>query len=250
MIRLRTSPDTQLQVPFVSKALEGFDLIDILSDNSQIRPRMIDLQSSAGSWLDVANQNETVNIFGSGFGDLIAPVKSAIPTSCGQHMPVPEGLDYLAAPLYVLKDISFRHRTRKDGSVSLGDSTYWVDPETCLSKCLCLAQNSRKCVVSLSQLHSLPVSFCKKRQSYAGGDIFTSNPLGAVIFGNKPSWLAQKKLGKRKKQSDGQEGRNTRPRGSDSGVDLGASSSSGIASSPSHSQPSFEDSGISEQNSV
>ena len=250
VIKLRTSPDTQLQVLFVSKALEGFDLIDILSDNSQIRPRMIDLQSSAGSWLDIVNQNETVNIFGSGFGDLIVPVKSATPTACSQHLPVPERLDYLAAPLYVLKDIALRHRTRKDGSVSLGNSTYWVDPETCLSKCPCPTQNGRKCVVSLSQLHSLPVSFCKKRNPCGGGDIFSLHPLGAVIFGAKPNWLTRKKLGKRKQQSADQEGRITRPRGSDSGVDLGPASSSGIVSSPSHSQPSFEDSGISEQNSV
>ena len=211
---------------------------------------MIDLQSSAGSWLDIVNQNETVNIFGSGFGDLIVPVKSATPTSCSQHLPVPERLDYLAAPLYVLKDIALRHRTRKDGSVSLGDSTYWVDAETCLSKCPCPTQNGRRCVVSLSQLHSLPVSFCKKRQPCGAGDIFSLHPLGAVIFGTKPNWLTRKRLGKRKQQSADQEARNTRPRGSDSGVDLGPSSSSGIASSPSHSQPSFEDSGISEQNSV
>lgn len=250
VIRLRTSPDTQLQVPFISKALEGFDLIDILSDNSQIRPRMIDLQSSAGSWLDIVNENETINIFGSGFGDLITPVKSATSTSCSQHLPVPEGLDYLAAPLYLLKDIANRHRKRKDGSVSLGDSTYWVDPETCLSKCACPTQNGRKCTVSLSQLHSLPVSFCKRRKSCSGSDISTLHPSGAVIFGMKPNWLAKKKLGKRKQQAADREGRDTRPRGSDSGIDLSPTSSSGIASSPSNAQLSFEDSGISEQNSV
>ena len=249
VVRLKTSPDTQLQVPFTSKALEGFDIIDLLSDNSQIRPRMIDLQSSAGNWLDVAMQNETINIFGSGFGDLIAPDISTIPKDqhpCGRNSAVPEGLDYLAAPLYVLKDIAFRHRTRKNGSVSLGPSSYWVDPETNLGHCACATKkkDKRKCVVSLSQLHSLPVSFCKKRQQDVKIDIFTSHPLGAVIFGDKPNWIAKKRLVKRKNQSQDEE-RNTRPRGSDSGVDMASTSSSGLSSSLQDSQSSIADSGLS-----
>ena len=248
VVRLKTSPDTQLQVPFISKVLEGFDIIDILSDNTQIRPRMIDLKSSSGGWLDIAMQNEAINIFGSGFGDLIAPEISTISkdqSSCGRHSAVPEGLDYLAAPLYVLKDIAFRHRTRKDGSVSLGPSSYWIDPETTLGHCPCaMKNNKRKCMASLSQLQSLPVSFCKKRQQDAKIDIFASHPLGAVIFGDKPNWITKKRLGKRKNQSQDEEKRNTRPRDSDSGVDLAASSSSGLSSSR-DSQSSIADSGLS-----
>ena len=215
---------------------------------------MIDLQASAGSWLDIVTQNETINIFGSGFGDLIAPAASTtvqLQSSCSQRSPVPEALDYLAAPLYVLRDIALKYRTRKDTSISLGTSTYWVDPETCLGVCPCSSKNGRKCAVSLSQLHSLPVSFCKQRQeACANGDIFTSHPLGAVIFGNKPNWVAKKRLGKRKQQPNDEAERNTRPRGSDSGVDLGPSSSSGIASSPGHSQGSIGDSGVSGEHSI
>ena len=183
---------------------------------------------------------------------MIAPVKS-IPTeahsNCRQQLPVPEGLDYLAAPLYILRDIALKYRTRKDASISLGDSTYWVDPDTCLGKCLCASNYGRKCVVSLSQLQSLPISFCKKRQSTAKGDIFTCYPMGAVIFGNKPNWIAKKRLGKRKQQSADEAGRNTRLRGSDSGVDVGPSSSSGAASSSGHSQSLVGDSGVSEDHS-
>ena len=250
VVRLKTSPDTQLQVPFVSKVLEGFDLMDVLSDNSQIRPRMVGLQASSGGWLDIATQNETINIFGSGFGELIAPAaltSTELHPQCSQRLPVPEGLDYLAAPLYVLSDIAVKYRTRKDTSISLADSTYWVDPDQCLGKCPCPSNNGRKCAVSVSQLQSLPISFCKKS---AKDDIFTSHPMGAVIFGNKPSWITKKRLGKRKQKSNDEAERNTRPRGSDSGVDLGPSSSSGISSSPGHSQSSIRDSGISEEHST
>lgn len=74
IVRLRNSGPSDL--PRLKTLLEGFEFVDIISEPTQIRPRMIEIQSTAGDWVELMAQNETVNLFGSGFGDLILPAAS------------------------------------------------------------------------------------------------------------------------------------------------------------------------------
>ena len=148
---------------------------------------------------------------------------------------------------------------REDGSVSLGESAYWTEPGKCITKCPCACKKTRKCrpslvqlkagKVSMDQLESLLDSIGKKRKLCPKTDIFKCHPHGAVIFGNEAKTPTRKPR-KRKQNFDDEPSRNTRARMSDSGVDVGSSGTSQDASSPSQSQPSLEDSGISESHSV
>jgi hypothetical protein len=242
--------------------LEGFEFADILLSQNQIKPKELTLDPNTAPWLSMVKENEIINIFGSGFGDLIVPTRN--PTvqghpSCSQQMQVPEGFNYLAAPLYVLRELAEKCSDREDGSVALSDSSYWVKPDVCLSKCLCASKKVGKCLPSLAALQGegLPVlhlgamleSLGRKRKSCPSTDVFKCHPNGAVIFGHDTKTAARRNR-KRKQQFAEGTGRNTRSRGSDSGVDLGLSSSSGNASSPSHSQPSVGDSGVSDEHSI
>lgn len=253
-VRLRTSPPTELRIPFTDKPLEGFDFYDILSDHSQIRPRMVELQSTSGSWVNFITQNDTINIFGSGFGDLIQPASplNAQYVNCSQIAPVPSGFDYLTVPYYVLKDIALKHRKCKDGLILLGESIYWTDPDLCLSQCDCAHNQSHGCNVSLSKLQSLPVSVRKRKSTLTQQAFFAARLLGAAVFGNRPNLLTKRGNGKRKLEAaaNGIPVRNTRPRGSDSGIDIGPSSTSSNSRSPNDTQQSSNDSGIQSVSSV
>ena len=215
---------------------------------------MVELQSTSGGWADLIAQNDTINIFGSGFGDLIQPTlrPNTLRSSCSQRNPVPDGSDYLVVPFYVLKDIALKHRRRKHGPISLSESIYWTDPDLCLNECDCARDHDRPCSVTLSKLQSLPISMHKRKCTLSQQDLFGSHLTGAAIFGQKPNRLKKKNAGKRKLDSsnNGVPFRNTRPRGSDSGVDVGISSSSGRAGSSDDAQQSLNDSAIHSARSV
>lgn len=200
----------------------------------------------------------TINIFGSGFGDLIVPASSPTvgtaapgPSTCGQHLPVPEGNEYLTAPLYVLQKIAQNYDEREDGSVALSDTTHWTVPS--ITKCPSACKNRRKCLPSLARLEQSSVaqlgnmlqSLGRKRKACPKPDIFQTYPNGAVIFGNGMK-MPSRKPRKRRQNFGDDSTRAVRMRTSDSGIDMGSSSASQDVSSSNRSQsPSASgDSGV------
>jgi len=140
LVRLRTSPSPDLRLPFGKQQIEGFEFNDIMSGKRDILPRVAELSTSSGDWLEFTTKAETINILGSEFGDLIRPAQSlpAGKQACGRYAPLPSGMDYLAAPLSILHDISKRYSKCRGNGIRLGKSTYWTDTAAAFEGCTCI----------------------------------------------------------------------------------------------------------------
>lgn len=257
-----SQPQVQMKAHH-NKVLEGFEYCDILSNKAKIMSKAVVMDPNTATWMDMVQDNCVIPIFGSGFGDLIVPAEARCTTGksfskCGQQSLVPDGFNYLTAPLDVIRKIAENYDEREDGSVALSDSVYWTKPNTCLGKCPCGSKKTIRCSPSVAQLtndHKLSVthlvssfqSLGKGGKSCSSTDIFKCHPNGAVIFGNDTK-TAAKKACKRKQNFGDDSERIVRPRYSDSGIDVGSSSSFGTSSSPRDTQ-STGDSGLAEDRS-
>lgn len=143
-------------------------------------------------------------MFGSSFGDLIRPSvdPSSEPRSCGQTACMPAGMDYLAAPLSVLLEISRGYSNCEGACLQLGASIYWTDTASAFEKCKCLHS---PCTVHVARFQSVaktwPQTLRKKRQKPCHVDVFAQYPRGAVIFGYRPAQRNKSRLSKRKAES-------------------------------------------------
>lgn len=102
-IKLQQSHQWKVQNPLTKpKALEGFGFLDILQMEPDLRPRAVKLTSSASHWLKITEKAGAINILGSNFGDLMAPLQEP----CQRQLYVPCGVDFLAAPVGILQQVS------------------------------------------------------------------------------------------------------------------------------------------------
>jgi hypothetical protein len=225
MIRLRTS-NPEISIPFRKQQIEGFEFSDLVSSKPQIRPRATHLASTSGDWLEFTTGVDAIHLLGSGFGDLLDPSINADirRNGCSQHLPAPQDLDLLAAPLSILKNLSGRF-SKKDGySVRLGRDLYWHDAGSFFD---CAYLEGRECATHVARFQGSR-SICKKASKTIGElDVFKTYPKGAVLFGHCQQRLLKNRLPKRKRENDREdEGRRIRnaAKFSDSGIGMGSSS--------------------------
>ncbi|KEZ39111.1 hypothetical protein SAPIO_CDS10501 [Scedosporium apiospermum] len=89
-----------LQTP--RRQLEGFDFMDIATNQGTIWPKVATLHTTGEGWVDFSRAIHAPTLFGSGFGDLFIPAvmtsSSASPSCpfCLWNSPLPTGKDYLA----------------------------------------------------------------------------------------------------------------------------------------------------------
>ena len=175
---------TQDGVGFKVKAsdrrhIEGFDFMDIATDEDPCFPRQVTLRSSGRGWVDFVRAIHAVTLFGSSFGDLIRPSKTAT-KACGCHanMDLPKGQDLLAVCVSELEDILQKRGSKATTPWRLVDDIYWLTPDKTFEPC----KPGQKCdrVQVL-----LPATFPKLwgRNFKSPGDI-SQAPRGALIFGH------------------------------------------------------------------
>ncbi|KAI1359628.1 hypothetical protein F5Y08DRAFT_332178 [Xylaria arbuscula] len=165
---------TQDGVGFKVKAsdrrhIEGFDFMDIATDEDPCFPRQVTLCSSGRGWVDFVRAIHAVTLFGSRFGDLISPAKTNADTcaSCYSNMNLPRGQDLLA-----------KRGSKATTPWRLVDDIYWLTPDKTFEPC----HPGQKCdrVQVL-----LPATFPKLwgRKFKSPGDLGQA-PRGALIFGH------------------------------------------------------------------
>ncbi|KAI0439089.1 hypothetical protein F4803DRAFT_66907 [Xylaria telfairii] len=164
--------------------LEGFDFMDIATDEDPIRPRMINLRSSGRGWVDFTRAIHAVTLFGSGFGELIQPRESMVPGhhSCNSCSEVPKGQDYLAVSVPNIWDILEKRGSTRTTPWRLVDSIYWHSPDKSFEPC--------DAVGKLGTKHDrvqvlLPDTFLKLwGRNLKSPPLLWLAPMGAVIFGH------------------------------------------------------------------
>ncbi|KAJ2998820.1 hypothetical protein NUW58_g208 [Xylaria curta] len=173
--RLRSTP---------RRHLEGFDFMDIATDEDPIRPRMIDLRSSGKGWVDFTRALHAITLFGSGFGELIQPLASQGLThqTCASCCEIPKGQDYLAVCVRDIQDI-----LQKKGSTStipwrLIDNIYWHTPDKSFEHC---STTGRSCTTHDRVQVLLPATFPKLwGRNFKSPPDLKLAPMGALLFGH------------------------------------------------------------------
>ena len=160
------------------RQLEGFEFMDVASDEDPLRPRVVTLTSSGAGWVDFARHLHAITLFGRGFGELYKTSMSI----CQPWTEVPKGLDYLTACTEDLKGILKIQGDTKKNPWLLVDKIHWHNPDTIFGPCKSRGKNkTKKCCDRVQVL--LPTSI----PSLWARDYKSPSPLedgGAVIFGH------------------------------------------------------------------
>lgn len=140
-IKLQQSHQWKVQNPILTpKAIEGFGFLDILQMEPDLRPRAVKLTSSASYWLKMTEKAGAINILGSNFGDLLRPSRQR----CQYQSQVPCGVDFLAAPVGLLKQIAMKRCGISAGAYQLADGVAWNKPSASFATTGCLCSNNQK----------------------------------------------------------------------------------------------------------
>ncbi|KAI0545256.1 hypothetical protein F4679DRAFT_561798 [Xylaria curta] len=164
--------------------LEGFDFMDIATNEDPIRPRMINLRSSGTGWVDFTRALHTITLFGDGFGELIQPLASESSTQqfCNSCVGVSKGKDHLAVSVCNIREILQKRGSTNTVPWRLIDNIYWHSPEKSFEPCCSTLQSNTK--------HDrvqvlLPATFPKLwNGNLKSPPNLELAPMGAVIFGH------------------------------------------------------------------
>lgn len=168
--KVRSSPREQL---------EGFDFMDVATDEDPFWPRVTTLRSTGKGWVDFVRDIQAITLFGKGFGELLRPLPGS--PACPHWTEVPKGMDHLAASVSDLKDILDKHGSVTAGLWQLVDKIYWYSPDRLFEPCQCKENPAQKPCDRVQVL--LPARSLRRltknwKSPMALGD------QGAVIFGH------------------------------------------------------------------
>ncbi|KAI1353493.1 hypothetical protein F5Y01DRAFT_323133 [Xylaria sp. FL0043] len=176
---------TQDGVGFKVKAsdrryIEGFEFMEIATDEDPCFPRQATLRSSGKGWVDFIRAIHAITLFGTHFGDLISPSKTNVKEckSCHANMDLPKGQDLLAVCVSELTDIIQKRGSKSTTPWRLVDNIYWHTPDKTFEPCRSGQRCDRVQVL-------LPATFPKLwgQNLKSPGDLAQA-PRGALIFGH------------------------------------------------------------------
>ncbi|KAI0384641.1 hypothetical protein F5Y04DRAFT_247451 [Hypomontagnella monticulosa] len=168
------------------RQLEGFDFMDIATDESPLRPRAATLQGSGRGWVDFTRALHAITLFGTGFGELIQPIQEGATkcTSCYANVGVPKGQDFLAVCVSELQEILKKRGSNHTSPWRLVEDVYWHTPDQTFEPCQCAKSSTAK--RDRVQV-LLPAAFPKLwGRSLKSPCSLQSTPHGALLFGH--SW--------------------------------------------------------------
>lgn len=159
--------------------LEGFDFNAVAMAEERIKPRITELPAKGRGWVDFTKAIHAMNLFGSGFGELIRPTLNQ--KACSFWDRVPKAENHLAASVSDIMRIQQREGSTKGGLSRLVDNIYWHKPDQIFEACVCVSENAER--------HSDRVQILIPRGNLEVDDTALQSPGslapdGAVIFGH------------------------------------------------------------------
>ncbi|KAK3374364.1 hypothetical protein B0T24DRAFT_577334 [Lasiosphaeria ovina] len=169
----------------IRRQLEGFDFMDIATDEDPIWPRVTTLRATGRGWVDFTRKIHAITLFGSGFGDLFHPSPTATQAQCigcQLNVEVPKGEDFLAVCVSELRDILERRGTKTTALWRLVDDIYWHAPDKTFEPCNCKKSPPNKHDrVQVLLPSSFPKLLGRNLKIPVGVD---ENRRGALLFGH------------------------------------------------------------------
>ncbi|KAF2107446.1 hypothetical protein BDV96DRAFT_589304 [Lophiotrema nucula] len=161
------------------RQIEGFDFMDIASDEDPIWPRVTSLKATGTGWVDFTRALHAITLFGIGFGSLMKPHDEV--TACLYWAEVPKGLDYLAVCVSDLKEVLKKKGNMRERPWRLVDQIYWHVPDLLFDKCDCSSRSPKAGCDRVQVLLPAKVLKTWARKLTSPSKLEDS---GAVIFGH------------------------------------------------------------------
>lgn len=164
--------------------LEGFDFMDIATEEDHFWARMTHVQARGTGWTYFTRAIHAVTLFGSGFGELITPCDTA--SVCSSWTGVPKGQEYLAVCVSMVKEILRKKGNTRELPWRIVRDLYWYVPDKAFEQCQC-AETSTGIPCDRAQilLRNQQLGYKEKLLS-SPSELKTD---GAVIFGFTPETI-------------------------------------------------------------
>lgn len=94
------------------KHLEGYEFQDIVCGQGILTRRKIELHTNGKAWAGFTGRINSVVLFGSDFGEVYKVATTSSSAPCKTCETVPQGHEYLAVPISLLKEIQVRSRNQ------------------------------------------------------------------------------------------------------------------------------------------
>jgi nucleoside phosphorylase len=179
MDSLPGSEVNKIQRPCV---LEGFDFMDVATEEDQFWPRVIPLPSTDTGWINFTRAIHAITLFGHGFGELIKPTDTS--GLCPSWIKVPREKDYLTVGVSHIMEILKKRGNKINRPWKVVEGIFWHNPDKIFDICKCTGNISpERCCDRAQAL--IPKHF----RNLLGNTISSPprlNDSGAVIFSH--SW--------------------------------------------------------------
>ncbi|KAF3404922.1 hypothetical protein DPV78_003397 [Talaromyces pinophilus] len=160
------------------KILEGFDFMDIATEEDHFWARMTHVQRGGTGWTYFTRAIHAATLFGNGFGELITPCDTA--NVCPSWTEVPKGQEYLAVCVSMVQEILRKKGNTRDLPWRIARDLYWYTPGKTFEECQCAGTSTRTpCDRAQILLHKQQLRYKEKLLS-SPSELKTD---GAVIFG-------------------------------------------------------------------
>lgn len=127
------------------RQLEGFDFMDVATDEDPLWPRVATIKSRGRGWVDFTRALHAITLFGNGFGELLRPSQGLDNCSkCLTNVEVPKGEDYLAVCTAELQVLLEKRGSRNTNPWRLIDEIYWYTPDKAFEQCQCRRSSTKK----------------------------------------------------------------------------------------------------------
>jgi nucleoside phosphorylase len=124
------------------QVLEGWDFLDLATNEDPITPRVYKLRTRGKGWVDFTRAIHAITLFGVGFGEIFQPVCES--DSCSYWSTLPHGKYYLAAGIADLSRIMKRRGNHRVHPMRLTDYISWNFENTAFEPCQCRGQQQSK----------------------------------------------------------------------------------------------------------
>ncbi|KAK3634401.1 hypothetical protein LTR56_015280 [Elasticomyces elasticus] len=175
--------------PFMAK-LEGFGFADVVSLQPLLQPRFAELNFFGPSWLKATDLAGTINIIGSGFGELIMSRDE-----CQRCTGVPPGRDFLTTSTELLRRLAEYTGGDCRNHLQLGRAIFWNKPDDAYGstesiRCRCdMSSHGIRCGVIVTPLMSSSAPLPRAWEPDDEETRFVNHhPHAAVILGDEDSW--------------------------------------------------------------
>jgi hypothetical protein len=177
----------ELQNPFRT-TLEGYEFMDIVSAEHILTRRTVSFQSNGAAWTGLARRIHPITLFGQYFGDIYKPAENVRRPTCENWKTVPQGHEYLAAPISLLKEIKLhswkKGKVDKD-SEEIAEGLLWSPSEDAYNIC---GSSCKHTFNRVQQLHSSTPAVMLDKLGLGKIDPRKADNFaeinGAILFGN------------------------------------------------------------------